>query len=356
MRPRQEDDEEEEGGAVRLRGARRGGLATEPARKFGEHGPRAGPRLGARSVTIPSLIHSDFQGVTCWPRRQPDARKAQHRTARRVKMPGAAALWGLALLGVACCSAFETAAPARRHHFRRTPLADPARRCAVADAAWRRSTLLRATIEDVATDESARLQRARGRLADAMAGDMFMSPIEKAERGLAPPAPAPAAPPKKAPRFAGPESRTRPQLPPSTTGGRSSVAQPLVGYDPEASAALLWRQPLRWIKRNVEIVLPFVGFATSLLVDVAQSQEEARRAVRAKELLGIISKLGPAIIKGGQALASRPDLLPAEYVIVPPLPLPCRSPTAAAPLLLRHHSTTRTTAHPPPSPSPTGTW
>lgn len=38
------------------------------------------------------------------------------------------------------------------------------------------------------------------------------------------------------------------------------------------------------------------------------------RRTRAKELLNIISGLGPAIIKAGQALSSRPDLLPTEYL------------------------------------------
>lgn len=42
--------------------------------------------------------------------------------------------------------------------------------------------------------------------------------------------------------------------------------------------------------------------------------EEKNRKMRAKELLGIIGRLGPAIIKAGQALASRPDLLPKEYL------------------------------------------
>lgn len=36
--------------------------------------------------------------------------------------------------------------------------------------------------------------------------------------------------------------------------------------------------------------------------------------MRAAQLLGIIGNLGPAIIKAGQALSSRPDLLPKEYL------------------------------------------
>ena len=46
-----------------------------------------------------------------------------------------------------------------------------------------------------------------------------------------------------------------------------------------------------------------------------QSGVEVRnRKKRAEELLTIISDLGPAIIKAGQALSSRPDLLPKEYL------------------------------------------
>ena len=42
--------------------------------------------------------------------------------------------------------------------------------------------------------------------------------------------------------------------------------------------------------------------------------EIKNRKKRAEELLGIIGRLGPAIIKAGQALSSRPDLLPKEYL------------------------------------------
>lgn len=39
-----------------------------------------------------------------------------------------------------------------------------------------------------------------------------------------------------------------------------------------------------------------------------------KRQQRAQQLLKAISGLGPAIIKAGQSLASRPDLLPSEYL------------------------------------------
>lgn len=51
-------------------------------------------------------------------------------------------------------------------------------------------------------------------------------------------------------------------------------------------------------------------------VDTRQKSgvEVKNRKKRAEELLGIIGGLGPAIIKAGQALSSRPDLLPKEYL------------------------------------------
>ena len=49
-----------------------------------------------------------------------------------------------------------------------------------------------------------------------------------------------------------------------------------------------------------------------------------KRAVQLRELL---TKLGPSFVKVGQALSSRPDLLPKEYLEVLPLccctALPC---------------------------------
>jgi hypothetical protein len=43
-------------------------------------------------------------------------------------------------------------------------------------------------------------------------------------------------------------------------------------------------------------------------------EEEAKRQKRADSLLDIISAQSPALIKAGQALASRSDLLPKEYL------------------------------------------
>jgi len=90
------------------------------------------------------------------------------------------------------------------------------------------------------------------------------------------------------------------------------VAEPLVTYDPIAAEKLLFRQPTKWLVRNVQISFPFGWWAAGVVYDFVMGQQNRR--VRAVQLREAISGLGPAIIKGGQALASRPDLLPSEYL------------------------------------------
>ena len=92
------------------------------------------------------------------------------------------------------------------------------------------------------------------------------------------------------------------------------VAEPLRKYDPIAAEKLLFSQPTKWIVRNVQIGFPLAIWAVSVAGDVFFNLEEINRKKRAKELLQIISGLGPAIIKGGQALSSRSDLMPSEYL------------------------------------------
>jgi hypothetical protein len=91
------------------------------------------------------------------------------------------------------------------------------------------------------------------------------------------------------------------------------VAEPLVKYDPVAAEKLLFRQPTKWVVRNFQIALPIGWWAVGVAADFVSGQSSNRRA-RAQQLTEAISGLGPAIIKGGQALASRPDLLPSEYL------------------------------------------
>lgn len=92
------------------------------------------------------------------------------------------------------------------------------------------------------------------------------------------------------------------------------VAEPLVKYDPVQAERLLFRQPAKWLVRNVQIAFPMGVWAACVVLDYASGQSKQKRRMRAEQLTRAISELGPAIIKGGQALASRPDLLPFEYL------------------------------------------
>jgi aarF domain-containing kinase len=92
------------------------------------------------------------------------------------------------------------------------------------------------------------------------------------------------------------------------------VAEPLVKYDPVAAEKLLFRQPAKWLMRNVQIAVPLGLWVGGVLWDIALGTEQKNRINRANQLLGTLTNLGPAIIKAGQALASRPDLLSSEYL------------------------------------------
>jgi len=113
------------------------------------------------------------------------------------------------------------------------------------------------------------------------------------------------------------------------------IAEPLVKYDPIAAEKNLFQQPNRWFVRNIQIAGPLGFWALGVVGDYlagnndhessssskptpraasVASTESSRRRKRAIQLRKAISNLGPAIIKAGQALASRPDLLPSEYL------------------------------------------
>jgi len=93
------------------------------------------------------------------------------------------------------------------------------------------------------------------------------------------------------------------------------VAQPEVLYDPKRSEQQLFKQPAKWLSRNVKLFVPLTALIVSIIKDIQTGQELKNRQKRAERLLEILTGLGPAIIKGGQALASRPDLLPNEYLV-----------------------------------------
>ena len=86
-----------------------------------------------------------------------------------------------------------------------------------------------------------------------------------------------------------------------------------MGYDPEEIAAYYGRRPLQVVARLVAICFPLLGFYLQLWLDrrLGRRDQEQRRAVQLRQLL---TNLGPAYIKIGQALSTRPDLVPPLYL------------------------------------------
>lgn len=74
------------------------------------------------------------------------------------------------------------------------------------------------------------------------------------------------------------------------------VAEPLIRYDPIEAERLLFKQPAKWLVRNVQIALPLGLWVAGIFLDVATGVELSNRTRRARELNSIIASLGPAII------------------------------------------------------------
>ncbi|MEP0910697.1 AarF/ABC1/UbiB kinase family protein [Leptolyngbya sp. ST-U4] len=85
-------------------------------------------------------------------------------------------------------------------------------------------------------------------------------------------------------------------------------------YDPLAIAAYYGRRPFQVVGRLLAIFWSFFGFALSLWWDRQRGKGERNQHRRAVRLREILTYLGPAYIKVGQALSTRPDLVPPAYL------------------------------------------
>jgi predicted unusual protein kinase regulating ubiquinone biosynthesis (AarF/ABC1/UbiB family) len=85
-------------------------------------------------------------------------------------------------------------------------------------------------------------------------------------------------------------------------------------YDPDRIAATYRQTPLLVFRRLVAIILPILQLVFAIWWDglVGKRQQNAKR--RAIQLRTLLTRLGPAYIKVGQALSTRPDLVPVIYL------------------------------------------
>ncbi|XP_010241145.1 PREDICTED: uncharacterized protein LOC104585840 [Nelumbo nucifera] len=83
---------------------------------------------------------------------------------------------------------------------------------------------------------------------------------------------------------------------------------PLV-YDPVSISSYWGKRPRAVATRIVQLLSVAGGFLSRLLLDVINNKVKENEVARAIELREIVTSLGPAYIKLGQALSIRPDIL-----------------------------------------------
>lgn len=100
----------------------------------------------------------------------------------------------------------------------------------------------------------------------------------------------------------------------SLTPAALSLQPEPLRYDPLVITGYYRRRPLQVIARWVKILWPLCLFMFQRWWDRTAGQVKEKQLHRAIYLREILTELGPAYIKIGQALSSRPDLLPSAYL------------------------------------------
>ncbi|MEH2143246.1 ABC1 kinase family protein [Nostoc sp.] len=92
------------------------------------------------------------------------------------------------------------------------------------------------------------------------------------------------------------------------------IAQPQTLYDPLGIAAHYQKRPLQVVRRIFAVLGPTLSFAFGLWSDSKRGIVVKNNRRRATQLRVLLTHLGPAYIKIGQALSTRPDLVPPVYL------------------------------------------
>jgi predicted unusual protein kinase regulating ubiquinone biosynthesis (AarF/ABC1/UbiB family) len=85
-------------------------------------------------------------------------------------------------------------------------------------------------------------------------------------------------------------------------------------YSPEINNAQYRRRPFLVLGRLIAILFPFTRFVLGVWGDGFTGNSIPKQKKRARQLIKILTKLGPAYIKIGQALSTRPDVVPPAYL------------------------------------------
>ena len=89
-------------------------------------------------------------------------------------------------------------------------------------------------------------------------------------------------------------------------------ASGLLKYDPEIISKIYQKNPTRLFKRLWQTLIPIFVYIISVGWDklTGQLKKESKARFRAKQLTNLLVELGPAFVKAGQALSTRPDIIP----------------------------------------------
>ncbi|QHG17245.1 AarF/ABC1/UbiB kinase family protein [Nostoc sp. ATCC 53789] len=93
-----------------------------------------------------------------------------------------------------------------------------------------------------------------------------------------------------------------------------TTAEPETLYDPVSIAEHYQNRPLQVLRRIFAVLGPTLSFAFGLWSDSKRGIVVKNDRRRATQLRVLLTQLGPAYIKIGQALSTRPDLVPTVYL------------------------------------------
>lgn len=88
-----------------------------------------------------------------------------------------------------------------------------------------------------------------------------------------------------------------------------------VRYDPDEVTSYYRRRPWQVWMRIVQILTPILGYSLTLWWNRQVGMNDVRQTRQAVRLRTILTRLGPAFIKVGQALSTRPDLVSPIYLV-----------------------------------------